>query len=225
MVGGTTDRGGRITVDDHGPGVGMSHAQRVIFLPGASGDGRFWRPVAERLPPCPKMFMDYPGAGTIPHRPSVRSFDDLVTLTLTHMDGAVDVVAQSMGGVVAVRAALERPQGVRRLVLTATSGGVSFQGVDQGEWRDQYRREYPNAADWVTAYRVDLTDQLSRLHVPTLLVWSDADEISLLAVGERLATLLPHAELVVVPGGDHLFARDRADEVAPHIARHLFSGA
>jgi poly(3-hydroxyoctanoate) depolymerase len=201
----------------------VSHAQRVIFLPGASGDGRFWQPVAERLPPCTKIFMDYPGAGRVPPSASVRSFDDLVTLTLAHMDRPVDLVAQSMGGVVAVRAALQRPRGVRRLVLTATSGGVNFQGVDHREWRDEYRREYPSAADWITTYRVDLTDQLSRLDVPTLLVWSDADAISPLAVGKHLATLLPHAELVVVRGADHMFARDRADEVAPHIERHLFS--
>jgi hypothetical protein len=31
--------------------------------------------------------MDYPGAGSIPHSPSVRSFDDLVTMVLTQMDG------------------------------------------------------------------------------------------------------------------------------------------
>lgn len=100
---------------------------------------------------------------------------------------------------------------------------MNFKDFTHREWRDQYRREYPSAADWVTAYRVDLTHQLSHLHVPTLLLWSDMDEISPLAVGERLATLLPQAELVVVSGGDHMFARNRADEVAPHIARHLFS--
>ncbi|HEX9285525.1 MAG TPA: alpha/beta hydrolase [Nitrospirales bacterium] len=202
----------------------MSYAQRrVIFLPGASGDGRFWQPVAERLPPCTKIFIDYPGAGRIPHSPLVRSFDDLVAMTMRHMDRPVDLVAQSMGGVVAVRAALRRPQRVRRLVLTATSGGVNFKSFNHREWRDQYRREYPSAADWVTAYRVDLTDQFSHLNVPTLLLWSDTDEISPLAVGKHLATLLPHADLVVVRGGDHMFARDRADEVAPYIARHLFS--
>jgi pimeloyl-ACP methyl ester carboxylesterase len=196
----------------------------IVFLPGASGDGRFWRPVAERLPSCPKVFLDYPGAGRIPPSPQIGSFDDLVTLALTHMDRPVDLVAQSMGGVVAVRAALERPGRVRRLVLTATSGGVGVDGLDRREWRDEYRREYPDAAAWVTGDRVaDLTDRLPELDVPTLLVWSDADAISPLAVGERLAALLPHAELVIVRGGDHMFARDRADEVAPHVARHLFS--
>ena len=71
------------------------------------------------------------------------------------------------------------------LVLTATSGGVNFKPFKHEEWRDQYRREYPGAADWITSYRVDLTDQLSRLRVPTLLLWSDTDAISPLAIGKN----------------------------------------
>jgi len=41
------------------------------------------------------------------------------------------------------------------------------------------------------------------------------------AVGRRLAQLLPNAELVVLEGGTHDLVLDRADEVAPHIDRHL----
>ena len=198
-------------------------SRRLIFLPGASGEGRFWHPVADRLPPCQKVFLDYPGAGDIPHSASVRSFDDLVTITMTYMDRPVDLLAQSMGGVIAVQAALKRPQAVRRLVLAATSGGVNLKALNHRDWRDEYRRQYPDAAPWVTAYRIDVTDQLPYLHVPTLLLWSDADEISPLAVGEHLASLLPDARLLVIKGGDHMFARDRAAEVAPHIERHLSS--
>ena len=198
-------------------------SRRLIFLPGASGDGRFWQPVADRLPPCQKVFLDYPGAGEIPHSASVRSFDDLVTITTAYMDRPVDLLAQSMGGVIAVQAALARPRAVRRLVLVATSGGVNFEALDLRDWREGYRRQYPEAAPWVTAYRVDLTDRLRSLRAPTLLLWSDADEVSPLAVGEHLASLLPDAELRVIEGGDHMFARDRAAEVAPHIERHLFA--
>jgi pimeloyl-ACP methyl ester carboxylesterase len=131
-----------------------------------------------------------------------------------------------MGGVVAALAVLRRPEAVRRLVLAATSGGVSVAGLRQARWRDQYRRDFPGAAPWITGERVgDLSARLAELRVPTLLLWSDADEISPLAVGQRLAGLLPRATLVVIAGGDHMFARDRAAEVAPYVARHLFSGS
>jgi pimeloyl-ACP methyl ester carboxylesterase len=198
---------------------------RVLFLPGASGDGRFWRPVADRLPPCEKILLDWPGLGHVPPRPEIRGFDDLVTLTLGYMDRPVDLVAQSMGGVVALMAVLTRPEAVGRLVLTATSGGVRLSGPSLQDWRDEYRLEYPNAAPWVTEHtehRFDLTDRIASIRCPTLLIWSDADPISPLAVGEDLARRLPEAELVVIERAEHMFARDRALEVAPHIARHLF---
>src|SRR5262249_57253034 len=118
-------------------------ARRVLFLPGASGAGRFWRPVADRLPPGEKTLLDWPGLGDVPPRPEVRGFDDLATLALDHMDREVDLVAQSMGGVVAVLAALARPQAVRRLVLTATSGGVRLLSTGIADWRAEYRQEFP----------------------------------------------------------------------------------
>jgi pimeloyl-ACP methyl ester carboxylesterase len=57
--------------------------------------------------------------------------------------------------------------------------------------------------------------------MPTLLVWSDADPISPVGVGRRLVELLPRAELAVFPVAGHMFARDRADLVAPYVRRHL----
>ncbi len=56
---------------------------------------------------------------------------------------------------------------------------------------------------------------------PTLLLWSEADPISPVGVGRRLAGLLPRAELVVLSAAGHMFARDHADIVAPHVERHL----
>lgn len=53
--------------------------------------------------------------------------------------------------------------------------------------------------------------------MPVLLLCGDADPISPVAVGRRLAELLPRAELVVIPGGTHDLVCDRAAEVAPHI--------
>jgi pimeloyl-ACP methyl ester carboxylesterase len=70
----------------------------------------------------------------------------------------------------------------------------------------------------------DCTELSTRLHeitVPVLLIWGDSDPISPVAVGERLAELLPRSELVVLNGGTHDLAFERADEVAALIERHL----
>ena len=201
--------------------------RRVLFLPGASGAGAFWAPVAGLLPDAWKtVCLDWPGLGEVPPDPRVRGFDGLVDLVLDRVaegeGGApVDLVAQSMGGVVAVQVALRRPEVVRRLVLVATSGGIDLAPFGVEDWRPNYRRAYPSAAPWITDTRIDVGARLGTLAALTLLIWGDADSISPPAVGEHLAMLLPRARLVVVPGGDHMLARDRAAEVTPHIAAHL----
>ena len=201
----------------------MTSRRRILFLPGASGDGRFWHPVAERLPPeWEKTFFDWPGLGRIPPRPDVTSLADLAGLVLARAgSGPVDLVAQSMGGVVAMLVALDCPRLVRRIVLTATSAGIDISPFEPEDWRPDYAQEYPGAAPWILDERPDLSARLPAMAAPTLLVWSDADPISPLGVGRRLAEILPSAELIVVPGVDHMFARDHPDRVAAHVRRHL----
>jgi pimeloyl-ACP methyl ester carboxylesterase len=196
--------------------------ERVVFLPGASGDASFWAPLAARLPPqLDRVLLGWPGLGNVPPRADVRGVDDLLRLTLDAIDRDVALVAQSMGGIVALRAALERPERVRRLVLAATSGGIDVRRFGAADWRPDYRREYPAAASWISDVSVDLTDRLPAVLAPALLLWGDADPISPVGVGRSLASLLPKSHLVVVPGGDHAFARDRADDIAAHVIGHL----
>ena len=164
------------------------------------------------------MLLAWSGLGNVAPRDDVRGFTDLLRLTLETIDRDVALMAQSMGGIVAVLATLDRPERVRRLVLAATSGGVDVRRFGATDWRPDYRREYPAAAPWIFDASIDLTDRIRTIATPTLLLWGDADPISPVAVGEHLASLLPRADLVVIPGGDHAFARDRADEVAP--SRH-----
>jgi pimeloyl-ACP methyl ester carboxylesterase len=193
---------------------------RVLFLPGAGGDPAFWAPVASTLS-ADAVRLAWPGLGRQPPRDDVRGLDDLVRLTLEQMDAPVDLVAQSMGGLVAVLAALARPDRVRRLVLVATSGGIDLTPFGVSDWRPDYRGQFPGASPWIYDVRMDLTDRIRTITTPALLLWGDADPISPVAVGSRLASLLRQAELVVIPGGDHAMARDRASEVAPLIARFV----
>lgn len=200
----------------------MSGPPRLCFLPGATGDGDFWRPVADRIPGAwPWRLLNLPGAGEQPHDPRVASFADLVELVAAAIDERTDVVAQSMGGVVAIGLALRHPAKVRRLVLVATSGGIDVAGLGAAEWRDQYRDEFPNAAPWVWQDRPDFGDSISAVRAPTLLVWGNADPLSPVAVGERLCELLPASTLEVIEGGTHWLAHDDPDRIASLIAAHL----
>jgi fermentation-respiration switch protein FrsA (DUF1100 family) len=58
--------------------------------------------------------------------------------------------------------------------------------------------------------RFDTLGKTPEIHVPTLVVHGDADEIVPFWMGERLASAIPGARLLQVPGGHHgdLFVRD-----------------
>jgi pimeloyl-ACP methyl ester carboxylesterase len=195
---------------------------RVVYLPGMSGAGSFWQPVAQRLPGAwDHVLLDWPGLGAIPPSPRVRKLDDLVTLVLEHLDEPAALVAQSMGGVVAVRAALQAPTLVSHLVLAATSGGIDVAAYGARDWRPDFRRQWPDAPAWAFEKPSDLSSMLPGLAIPSLLLWATRDDISPVHGGERLAAVLPDARLVLVDTDDHGFANTRADDITPDIERHL----
>lgn len=195
---------------------------QVLFLPGAGGSPDFWAPVERLLPPEWRTHrFGWPGLGDQPPDPALRGVEDLVAIVLERMDTPAHLVAQSMGGVIAIKAALARPEMVRSLTLAGTSGGLDVSGLGGAEWRADYRREFPGAASWITEHREDLSGEIGAIAAPALLLWGDADPVSPVAVGERLVGLLPIATLRIVAGGDHGFPVTRAAEIAPLIRRHI----
>jgi pimeloyl-ACP methyl ester carboxylesterase len=196
---------------------------RLLFLPGAGTDPAFWRPLADRLPTTwEKVYFGWPGLGAQPPSPTVNCREDLVRLVETEIgDRPVDLLAQSMGGAIAIQIALKHPQKVRRLVLAVTSGGVDMSGVGAVDWRSDYQQAFPQAANWIMESWPDLTSAIGQITQPTLLLWGDRDPISPIGVGERLAKLLPNAVLKIIPGGDHGFVYDRPEAIVEDILQHL----
>lgn len=195
---------------------------KLFFLPGAAGRADFWRPVADHtLPDRDRHFFSWPGLGDEPHAPAIRGADDLAAMVLGEMDEPADLVAQSMGGVIAIKVALAAPQWVRRLVLIATSGGLPVQSLGGSDWRAAYRDQFPRASAWITETREDLSAQFGRVETPTLLLWGDRDLVSPPEVGKRLERMLPNATLQIVAGGDHDMALTHPAELARLISDHL----
>jgi pimeloyl-ACP methyl ester carboxylesterase len=197
-------------------------SESLVFLPGASGNREFWKPVSAGLRhPGARRFMTWPGFGGAPPEPGVSGIDDLVARVTREITGPVALLAQSMGGVVAVRAALEKPHLVRRLVLSVTSGGIDVTSLGATDWRPTFVKNSPGLPSWFVDERHDLTARIREITIPVLLLWGDADPISPVAVGRRLAELFPNSRLVVFAGGTHDLVLERADEVVHHVERHL----
>jgi pimeloyl-ACP methyl ester carboxylesterase len=195
--------------------------EMTLLLPGSGGRRSFWEPVAARLERGGQpVFFPWPGFGDAPAEPAIQSLDDLYTWFVARAPStASNVVAQSMGGVLAMRFAIEHPNRVRRLVLVATSGGTRARfGID---WRAGFRAERANVPDWFERDETTLETRLGEVRAPTLLVFGDRDPIAPVAMGQHLQSLIRGAHLVVIPGGTHVLAEECPDEVARVIDAHL----
>ena len=202
--------------------LGSLGPMHLIFLPGASGAAAFWHPLGALLPATwSKSYLAWPGLGSEPHDPQINGFDDLVALTEKEIRGPTVLVAQSMGGIVAVRLALRHPELITHLILVATSGGVDVSALGGIDWRTGYLENFPDSQTWIVTDKPDHCADIARIACPVLLIWGDDDPISPPAVGARLAGLLLNSTLRIIPGGTHDLARDRAADVAAYVIAHL----
>jgi pimeloyl-ACP methyl ester carboxylesterase len=194
----------------------------IVYLPGGGGRSSFWRPVADRLwRRGAPIVLGYPGFGDAPPDPTLQTLSDLYDALLTVLPARFHLVAQSMGNVLALRMALERPDRLAKLVLCAVSGGVDVGRLGGAEWREGLRAEQPSAPRWFIEDRSDFTDRLGAVTTPALLLSGDSDPLSPVGVGEFLRDGVPSARLVVIAGGAHAMAHEEPDRVAPVIADFL----
>lgn len=198
----------------------------IAYLPGASGSGSVWRPIAQRLSSRrAPILCDYPGLGNDSTTEGIDSLWDLARDVLRALPPRCDLVALSMGAAVALRLAIEHPGRFRGLVLVAAAGGVDVPSLGGLDWREAFRRRRPQSPRWFPDDRVDLSDRLREVRAPTLLVFGDQDLIAPVAVGQHLLARLPAAKLEVVAGATHDIEAEEPDLLASLIEAHLRAAA
>src|SRR6266480_4727027 len=69
----------------------------------------------------------------------------------------------------------------------------------------------------------DTTALLPAIHVPTLLLWGEADQRSPIAVAERFREAIPNAELRIVPGAGHVSNMEQPNVFTSYARRFFLS--
>lgn len=174
-----------------------------------------------------------------------QSADDTATLLeYLHIDRA-DLCGFSNGGTIALQVAIRHPQLVRKLVPISTffsrDGGYpqfwdSFGHVQLKDMPLQLREAYLKVAPQpenlqsffdkcvqrMSNFQDIPADAIHRIVAPTLVINGDNDVVRP-EHAVALMRLLPHAQVAILPGTDHMAIMTRADALVPMINSFLDS--
>jgi pimeloyl-ACP methyl ester carboxylesterase len=185
-----------------------------------------------------------------PHDPEAyggyRMVDDVIAVMDACGVQEADLMGYSMGGGIALDLALRYPERFKRVVL----GGSGLRGESAAAEKQRARleratpdnpagfdpealaryRQRGNDVAALSAVRLRRRPErdeaaIKRLHLPMLLVVGEHD--GALAAARRLESLVPHAELEVLAGEDHLTAvgsSEFKDLVLEFLARRACAG-
>jgi pimeloyl-ACP methyl ester carboxylesterase len=194
----------------------------IAYLPGASGLWTNWEPIAAVLASRREpLLFDYPGLGESAENPALRSLTELASWIADELPERCDLVAQSMGSVLALRLALEHAERIRRLVLVTPCGGLNAQSFGALDWRDAFREQRPDAPSWFLDDASDFSDRLSEICAPTLIVMGGEDLIAPLSIGQFLQERIPSAKLEIIPDASHDLAEEHPAFLASMIEAHF----
>jgi 3-oxoadipate enol-lactonase len=130
-------------------------------------------------------------------------------------DERLDLCGLSWGGLVALRYALERPERVQSLTVTAAFASLparlrALQFVMSLAVRVVPRAPHELAGPMRQGARFDVRDRLDSLHAPTLVLCGERDRLNL-PLSRALARPIPDARFEVVPDAGHVANVDNPD--------------
>jgi pimeloyl-ACP methyl ester carboxylesterase len=174
-----------------------------------------------------------------------QSADDTAAL-LKHLDiDRADLLGFSNGGTIALQVAIRYPQLVRRLVVITAlmkrawadpqfweSMKTAQPDAMPSELREAYHKAAPQPENLESFFYKarnrmrdfkDVSDEaIHAINAPTLVVSSDRD-VMRPEGAVALFRLLPHAQLAILPGTEHMAITSRADVLVPMIETFLDS--
>lgn len=229
----------------------------IVFLHGAGGSHHTWRDQWAGLKGTARLVVpDLPGhagsSGTA--RESIGEYAAWLADFVREAGIRSFVLAgHSMGGAIALQAALDRVAGIEAMVLVATGARLRISPVLLDGIAGRFREFAPELVDWMMAREPDPTlrddvtadvlatrpgaylhdfracngfDVMARLGeigVPTLVISGDDDRLTPLKYAEYLATNVRGGVLKIIRGAGHIVMLEKPTEVNAVISSFLQS--
>jgi pimeloyl-ACP methyl ester carboxylesterase len=229
----------------------------VVFVHGAGGSHHTWRDQWARLKGAARLVIpDLPG-----HAESMGSPRETVDEYAAWLADFVNeagiskfvLAGHSMGGAIALQAALGRIAGLEALILSGTGAKLKVSPVIFGGIAARFREFAPVLVEWMMARESDATlrddvtrdvhstrpstfaadfracdafdvrGRLGEIRVPTLVIVGDDDRLTPLKYSEFLATNLRGAVLKIIHGAGHIAMLEKPTEFNNVVASFLHS--
>jgi pimeloyl-ACP methyl ester carboxylesterase len=222
----------------------MGEGPDVVFIHGLAGSNRWWARNVEALSATYRVFaLDLAGFGASRRGTRFR-LDTAVAMVAdwlhTQALDSVSIIGHSMGGLIAARLAADDPKCVKRLVLV----DAAFLSLDPGiarpvrgllkaarmssrDLRKLVARDSLRADPLslgratVDVLTVNWQSELTKIQVPTLIIWGEQDTVTPLSIGKRLADLIEDSKLVVIADAGHVPMWDQANRFNEEIRAFL----
>ena len=229
----------------------------IVFLHGAGGSHHTFRDQWAGLKGAVRLVIpDLPGHGRSGGTPP-ESVDAYAAWVVEFVkDIEIDrfiLSGHSMGGAIALQAALGGLKGLEALVLIGTGARLRispaiFEGIGE-----RFREFAPELVGWMTSAAssellrediandvlstrpatfladfhacngFDVMNRLDAIRVPTLVISGDDDRLTPLKYGEYLAANIPGAVLKIIHGAGHLSMLEKPNEVNAVITSFVHS--
>ena len=229
----------------------------IVFLHGAGGSHHTFRDQWAGLKGAARLVIpDLPGHGRSGGTPpeSVDAYTAWVVEFVKDIEIDRFILAgHSMGGAIALQAALGGLKGLEALVLIGTGARLRISPAIFGGIGERFREFAPELVEWMTSAassellrediandvlstrpatfladfhacnRFDVMNRLDAIRVPTLVISGDDDRLTPLKYGEYLAANIPGAVLKIVHGAGHLAMLEKPNEVNAVITSFVHS--
>jgi pimeloyl-ACP methyl ester carboxylesterase len=224
----------RTWYDEHGSG------EPLVLLHGGLVDARFFAP---NLGPLAERFRVYTperrGHGHTPDVPGPISYQLMADDTIAFLEAVVgepaDLVGHSDGAFVAMLAAMQRPELVKRLVLIGGGFNKSGEAMPDMDWNvdeiakflgPAYGEVSPDGEDHFKVVATKIGEMaavepnlqasdLAAVTHRTLVMFAD-DDLMTMTHAVQMYDALPDAELAIVPGTSHFLTQEK-----PHLVNAL----